>query len=100
MLVRRHSHYNDEFRECNTGFRGVVNTQCMSSEEEARVELDETSINPGMNEGSKYRNVMPKSYRILEAQLAGTGPPSVLGQKKAQPQPQAPPPAAAAAQGQ
>ena len=73
----------------------------MSPEEagEQRVELDETSINPGMNEGSKYRNVMPKSYRILEAQLGGAGPPSALGQKKAQPKPQAPQPVAAAAQG-
>ena len=78
----------------------MVNTQNVAAAEEAegkRAEPDETSIDPGMNEGSKYRNVMPKSYRILEAQLGGAGPPSVLGQKKAQPRPQ--PVATAAPQG-
>jgi len=33
----------------------------------------EDSIDPHMNEGSKYRDVMPKSYRMLEAQLGGPG---------------------------
>lgn len=74
--------------------RGVVNTETQDEERkgEKRVELDEQSIDPGMNEGSKYRNVMPKSYKILEAQLqSGEGQPpapSVLGQKKSQPRPQ------------
>ncbi|KAK7093397.1 PDZ and LIM domain protein 5-like [Littorina saxatilis] len=76
--------------------RGAINVQDMPAEEggSARVEMDEGSINPHMNEGSKFRNVKPKSYRMLEAQLGGPAPPSVLGKKKAQP---APPPAAAAA---
>lgn len=64
-------------------FRGVVNAQAMQSAEpgEQRVELDEGSIDPGMNEGSKYRNVMPKSYRILEAQLGSSATPEQQPQK-------------------
>lgn len=84
--------------------RGVVNVQDMPVQEggDKRVELDEGSIDPHMNEGSKYRNVMPKSYRILEQQLGGAGPPSVFGKKKegaaAAPAP-APAPAAASGGG-
>lgn len=44
-----------------------------------RVQMDEASIDPHMNEGSKYRNVMPKSYQMLEAQLGPEPAASVLG---------------------
>lgn len=67
--------------------RGVVNTQTLpqTNPDEERVQMDDSSIDPGMNEGSKYRNVMPKSYRILEAQLGGPAapPPSALKAKPA-----------------
>lgn len=79
--------------------RGVVSAQAMPPPEpEQRVELDEGSIDPGMNEGTKFRNVMPKSYRMLEAQLGGGGAQSALQQKRQQPPPAAaaPPPAPAA----
>ncbi|PVD36696.1 hypothetical protein C0Q70_03682 [Pomacea canaliculata] len=79
--------------------RGVVSAQAMPPPEpEQRVELDEGSIDPGMNEGTKFRNVMPKSYRMLEAQLGGGGAQSALQQKRQQPPhaAAAPPPAPAA----
>ncbi|XP_076451780.1 PDZ and LIM domain protein 7-like [Babylonia areolata] len=81
--------------------RGVVDVQEVAAPDtgEKRVELDEGSINPNMNEGSKYRNVMPKSYRILEQQLGGAGPPSVFGKKGGAKPAAAPAPAPAAASG-
>ena len=44
-----------------------------------RVQMDEGSIDPHMNEGSRYRNVMPKSYQMLEAQLGPNQAGSALG---------------------
>ncbi|XP_071109224.1 PDZ and LIM domain protein 3-like [Haliotis cracherodii] len=69
--------------------RGAVNTAdpaVRAAGQQAaspRVELDEGSINPHMNEGSAYRDVKPKTYQILEQQLSGsTPPPSALGRGK------------------
>ncbi|XP_059138745.1 PDZ and LIM domain protein 7-like [Physella acuta] len=72
--------------------RGVVNTSdpkvkaaCGVGQGNKRVELDEGSINPHMNEGSMFRNVTPKTYKILEAQLGSAEPaPSALSQQPAQ----------------
>lgn len=73
--------------------RGVVNTAdpkvkaaCGVGQSNKRVELDEGSINPHMNEGSSFRNVTPKTYKILEAQLGSGEPPqSALSNQPAQP---------------
>lgn len=73
--------------------RGVVNTQDPAiraafgggQSASKRVELDEGSIDPHMNEGSKFRNVTPKTYKILEAQLGSSEPPkSALSKQPAQ----------------
>ena len=52
--------------------------------------VEEESIDPHMNEGSQYRNVMPKSYKMLEAQRGpqddGAPAPSALGQARRPPQ--------------
>jgi len=51
--------------------------------------VEEESIDPHMNEGSQYRNVKPKSYQMLEAQLGpqegGAPAPSALGQQVRRP---------------
>ncbi|KAL8594619.1 hypothetical protein ACOMHN_011359 [Nucella lapillus] len=64
--------------------RGMVSAQDMPAQapDDKRVELDEDSIDPHMNEGSKFRNVMPKSYRMLEQQLAGGDPLPSSGRKR------------------
>uniref|UniRef100_A0A0B6ZLF6 PDZ domain-containing protein n=1 Tax=Arion vulgaris TaxID=1028688 RepID=A0A0B6ZLF6_9EUPU len=75
--------------------RGAVNisdpaikAQCGVGQSNKRVELDEGSINPHMNEGSSFRNVTPKSYKILEQQLGSSEPPaSALSKQPAQPMP-------------
>ncbi|KAK6175415.1 hypothetical protein SNE40_013883 [Patella caerulea] len=60
--------------------RGVVNTKDpnfqaaqaqMKQANPSRSELDEESINPHMNEGTKFRNVKPKTYQILEKEFCG-----------------------------
>ncbi|RUS88725.1 hypothetical protein EGW08_003540 [Elysia chlorotica] len=62
-------------------FRGVVDVTdpavkaaCGVGKGQKRVELDEGSINPNMNDGNMFRNVTPKTYKILEAQLAQSEP--------------------------
>lgn len=57
--------------------KGVINTKDPAVKAACgvgnkRSELDEGSIDPQMNQGTKYRTVVPKSYQILEQQLAGT----------------------------
>lgn len=52
-----------------------------------RVQMDEGSIDPRMNEGTKFRNVMPKSYQMLEAQLGPDQGGSALGGGAAPQQP-------------
>ncbi|GFO02181.1 PDZ and LIM domain protein zasp [Plakobranchus ocellatus] len=66
--------------------RGAVNISdpnikaaCGVGKGQKRVELDEGSINPHMNEGSTFRNVTPKTYKILEAQLAQSEPEETAG---------------------
>ncbi|GAB1601030.1 uncharacterized protein LOC115230675 [Argonauta hians] len=52
---------------------------------EARSELCEDSINPGMNKGSKYRDVQSKTFQVMqqEEQSGGGAPPaSIFGRKK------------------
>ncbi|CAG5132791.1 unnamed protein product [Candidula unifasciata] len=63
----------------------VVKAKCGVGQTNKRVELDEGSINPHMNEGSLFRNVTPKTYKILEQQLGSSEPPaSALSQQPAQ----------------
>ncbi|XP_041377706.1 PDZ and LIM domain protein 3-like [Gigantopelta aegis] len=79
--------------------RGMVNTQdprvqaAGQAAAGGRVELVEESIDPRMNEGSKFRQVTPKTYQILEKELdakeqqvdsAGTRPASIFDRKKPQ----------------
>lgn len=52
----------------------AVKAACGVGKGQKRVELDEGSINPNMNEGNMFRNVTPKTYKILEAQLAQSEP--------------------------
>ncbi|XP_014774579.1 PDZ and LIM domain protein 7 [Octopus bimaculoides] len=50
-----------------------------------RSELCEDSINPGMNQGSKFRDVKPKTYQVMkdEEESGGGAPPaSIFGRKK------------------
>ena len=74
-------------------FRGSVNVSdpavkaaCGVGKGQKRVELDEGSINPNMNDGNMFRNVTPKTYKILEAQLAQSEP-EEQAPPAAQPQP-------------
>uniref|UniRef100_A0A2C9KHH7 PDZ domain-containing protein n=1 Tax=Biomphalaria glabrata TaxID=6526 RepID=A0A2C9KHH7_BIOGL len=71
--------------------RGMVNTSdpkvkaaCGVGQTDKRVELDEGSINPHMNEGTKFRNVTPKTYKILEAQLGSEPLPPAVAQQPVQ----------------
>jgi hypothetical protein len=54
-----------------------------------RSDVVEDSIDPHMNEGTKYRTVVPKSYQILEAQL-GTEAAPPAAQPQPPPQPMQP----------
>ncbi|KAK3781129.1 hypothetical protein RRG08_055289 [Elysia crispata] len=64
----------------------AVKAACGVGKGQKRVELDEGSINPNMNDGNMFRNVTPKTYKILEAQLAQSEP-EEQAPPAAQPQP-------------
>lgn len=52
---------------------------------EPRSELCEDSINPGMNKGSKFRQVNPKTYQVMkeeEQAASGARPASIFDRKK------------------
>ncbi|GFS22828.1 PDZ and LIM domain protein [Elysia marginata] len=66
----------------------AIKEACGVGKGQKRVELDECSINPNMNEGNMFRNVTPKTYKILEAQLAQSEPepdPTPAAQQQQQP---------------
>lgn len=71
--------------------RGAVNTKDPAVKaacgvgQAKRSDVVEESIDPHMNEGSKYRTVVPKSYQILEAQLGTESQPEAQPQPPAQP---------------
>lgn len=53
-------------------YRGGMTKQEVQSAQapsDGRVEMSEESIDPHMNEGTKFRNVTPKTYKILNEQL-------------------------------
>ncbi|KAL5014027.1 hypothetical protein ScPMuIL_008297 [Solemya velum] len=72
--------------------RGAVNVKAAKAAtkptEEPRVQLDESSIDPQMNEGGMYRDVNPKTYQVLKTELPqseaaeGARPASIFDKRK------------------
>lgn len=54
-------------------YRGAVNVKAAKAAtkptEEPRVQVDESSIDPQMNEDGMYRDVKPKTYQVLKTEL-------------------------------